>query len=195
MVRVGVLALQGSFREHTTVLQRCGAEAIEVRTKEELHSCAGLIIPGGESTTMAHIAVKTGMLDELRKFVIEESKPVWGTCAGLIFLAETAEGASYTRVPCGAGLLAAGPHMQWYRSPATCTLCPENTCLWMNTPQRAVPSTLRCAHAVGHGSLPIPLWSKPCCAAQCLVLLPASKLAIQKGRWKHQSTRVRPGSR
>jgi 5'-phosphate synthase pdxT subunit len=92
MVRIGVLALQGSFREHVNALQRCGADAIEVRTKEELHSCAGLIIPGGESTTMAHIAVKTGMLDELRSFVVQQSKPVWGTCAGLIFLAATAEG-------------------------------------------------------------------------------------------------------
>jgi pyridoxal 5'-phosphate synthase glutaminase subunit Pdx2 len=93
MVRIGVLALQGSFREHIICLKRCGVDCLEVRTKEDLDSCDGLIIPGGESTTMAHVAEKTGMLAELRKFVNDNSRPVWGTCAGLIFLAESAEGA------------------------------------------------------------------------------------------------------
>jgi pyridoxal 5'-phosphate synthase pdxT subunit len=93
MARVGVLALQGSFQEHIEMLKRCGANAMEVRTTEDLEGCDGLIIPGGESTTMAHIANKTGMLEALRNFVIVQKKPVWGTCAGLIFLAETAEGA------------------------------------------------------------------------------------------------------
>lgn len=93
MVLVGVLALQGSFQEHIEVLKRIGASAVEVRTTEDLLPCNGLIIPGGESTTMAHIANKTGMLEALKEFVVVQKKPVWGTCAGLIFLAETAEGA------------------------------------------------------------------------------------------------------
>lgn len=92
MVLVGVLALQGSFQEHVEVLKRIGANAVEVRTTQDLVQCDGLIIPGGESTTMAHIADKSGMLEALRTFVVVEKKPVWGTCAGLIFLAETAEG-------------------------------------------------------------------------------------------------------
>jgi pyridoxal 5'-phosphate synthase pdxT subunit len=92
MAVIGVLALQGSFREHVTSLKRCGVRTIEVRTCEELRLCDGLIIPGGESTTMAHIAKKCGLLDALKIFVIEEKRPVWGTCAGLIFLAESAEG-------------------------------------------------------------------------------------------------------
>ena len=93
MVRIGVLALQGSFQEHIEVLKRIGASAVEVRTEEGLLACDGLIIPGGESTTMAHIASGTGMLAALKDFVVVQKKPVWGTCAGLIFLAETAEGA------------------------------------------------------------------------------------------------------
>lgn len=97
MGTIGVLALQGSFREHIVTLARCGVAATEVRTAEELRRCNGLIIPGGESTTMAHVANTNGLLDELRDFVISQGKPVWGTCAGLIFLAESAEG---TRAVC-----------------------------------------------------------------------------------------------
>jgi pyridoxal 5'-phosphate synthase pdxT subunit len=92
MVLIGVLALQGSFQEHIEVLKRAGANAMEVRTTEDLQKCAGLIIPGGESTTMAQVANKTGMLTALKEYVVVQQKPVWGTCAGLIFLAETAEG-------------------------------------------------------------------------------------------------------
>mmetsp|Transcript_22211 Transcript_22211/g.38002 ORF Transcript_22211/g.38002 Transcript_22211/m.38002 type:complete len:262 (-) Transcript_22211:671-1456(-) len=91
-VLVGVLALQGSFREHMTLLQRLpGVDVIEVRSKEELASVAGLIIPGGESTTMANIAERWGLIPELRGFA-QTGKPIWGTCAGMIFLAERAEG-------------------------------------------------------------------------------------------------------
>jgi 5'-phosphate synthase pdxT subunit len=93
-VRVGVLALQGSFREHLALLQRIpGVDAIEVRTKEELQSCVGLIIPGGESTTMALVAERWGLIPELQSFA-KGGKPIWGTCAGMIFLAERAEGGS-----------------------------------------------------------------------------------------------------
>ncbi|PRW33817.1 putative pyridoxal 5 -phosphate synthase subunit PDX2 [Chlorella sorokiniana] len=91
-IRIGVLALQGSFREHMTLLNRIpGVEAVEVRTKEELQSVAGLIIPGGESTTMALVAERWGLIPELRQFAAEQ-RPIWGTCAGLIFLANRASG-------------------------------------------------------------------------------------------------------
>lgn len=90
--RVGVLALQGSFAEHVTMLKRIdGVQAFEVRTKEELQSADGLIIPGGESTTMALVAERWGLIPELRQFSAQH-RPVWGTCAGAIFLAEKATG-------------------------------------------------------------------------------------------------------
>ncbi|KAL4446745.1 hypothetical protein ABPG77_007989 [Micractinium sp. CCAP 211/92] len=91
-LRIGVLALQGSFREHMTLLRRIpGVEPVEVRTKEELDSVAGLIIPGGESTTMALVAERWGLIPELRSFAASK-RPIWGTCAGLIFLANRASG-------------------------------------------------------------------------------------------------------
>ncbi|WIA42518.1 hypothetical protein OEZ86_008503 [Tetradesmus obliquus] len=91
-VRIGVLALQGSFREHMALLAQIpGVAVAEVRTKEELAGVAGLIIPGGESTTMALVAEKWGLIPELQGFA-KAGKPVWGTCAGMIFLAERAEG-------------------------------------------------------------------------------------------------------
>jgi len=92
-VRVGCLAVQGSYREHLTALARIpGVQAIEVRTKEELNACQGLIIPGGESTTMALVCERWGLVDELRSFA-GRGRPVWGTCAGMIFLASGAHNA------------------------------------------------------------------------------------------------------
>lgn len=95
---VGVLALQGAFVEHITLLQHAGAayqdvefEFVEVRTPEELGRCCALILPGGESTSISLIAERTGLLQPLRQFVKVERKPVWGTCAGLILLAESAD--------------------------------------------------------------------------------------------------------
>jgi 5'-phosphate synthase pdxT subunit len=85
-LRIGVLALQGSFREHIQILKRLGAEAVEVRLPEQLHGLSGLIIPGGESTTIGKLAVAYGLIDPLRHFAA--AHPVWGTCAGLIFLAK-----------------------------------------------------------------------------------------------------------
>lgn len=91
-IRVGVLALQGSFREHMFLLNKIeNVVATEVRTEEQLKMVDGLVIPGGESTTMALVAEKWGLLPALRAFE-REGKPVWGTCAGLIFLADRATG-------------------------------------------------------------------------------------------------------
>lgn len=83
--RVGVLALQGDFEAHQKALERAGAEAVQVRTPEALASVDGLVIPGGESTTMLKLLDVTGLKEPLRRFAQE--KPVFGTCAGAILLA------------------------------------------------------------------------------------------------------------
>lgn len=85
-MRVGVLALQGAFIEHEHMLESLGAKAVEVRLPEQLEMLDALIIPGGESTTIGKLAVTFGLVEPLRKFAKE--KPVWGTCAGMIFLAK-----------------------------------------------------------------------------------------------------------
>ncbi|KAL2609046.1 hypothetical protein R1flu_027619 [Riccia fluitans] len=88
---VGVLALQGSFKEHIVALKKLGVEAVEVRKPEQLIGLAGLIIPGGESTTMAKLAEEYSLIPALKEFA-SGGKPIWGTCAGLIFLADKAVG-------------------------------------------------------------------------------------------------------
>ncbi|EGD82527.1 SNO glutamine amidotransferase, partial [Salpingoeca rosetta] len=91
-VRIGVLALQGAFAEHVAMLRRIeGVEAFEVRNAKDLEAADGLVIPGGESTTMGLIAERTGILSSLREFVSLRKKPVFGTCAGLIMLADSAK--------------------------------------------------------------------------------------------------------
>ncbi|KAJ2088637.1 Senecionine N-oxygenase [Coemansia sp. RSA 986] len=92
-VQIGVLALQGAFIEHIHALNSLRgtehiSEVIEVRTKEDLASVDALVIPGGESTTIALVAERSGLLDDLREFV--QTKPTWGTCAGLILLSKNA---------------------------------------------------------------------------------------------------------
>jgi 5'-phosphate synthase pdxT subunit len=87
MARIGVLALQGDFREHIHVLRRLGAEASEVRLPQHLSRLDGLILPGGESTTVGKLAVEFHLLDPLRE-VATSGLPLWGTCAGLILLAQ-----------------------------------------------------------------------------------------------------------
>jgi len=82
---VGVLALQGDFQEHIASLRRLGAETREVRTDVQLASVDSLIIPGGESTSMAKLMDIYGLRDPLRSFALS-GRPVWGTCAGLILL-------------------------------------------------------------------------------------------------------------
>jgi pyridoxal 5'-phosphate synthase pdxT subunit len=86
MVKIGVLALQGAFIEHEKALQSLGVESVEVRLPEHLQGLDGLIIPGGESTTIGKLATEYGLVEPLRQFAKE--KPTWGTCAGLIFLAK-----------------------------------------------------------------------------------------------------------
>ncbi|KAG0454268.1 hypothetical protein HPP92_025572 [Vanilla planifolia] len=88
---VGVLSLQGSFNEHMAALRRLGVTGVEVRKPAQLESVDALIIPGGESTTMAKLAHYHNFFPSLREFV-SSGKPVWGTCAGLIFLANEATG-------------------------------------------------------------------------------------------------------
>ncbi|MFE2229615.1 pyridoxal 5'-phosphate synthase glutaminase subunit PdxT [Streptomyces kronopolitis] len=84
---IGVLALQGDVREHLKALADTGAQGRPVRRAEELDAIDGLVIPGGESTTMSKLAVVFGMLEPLRAFV-RAGKPVYGTCAGMIMVAD-----------------------------------------------------------------------------------------------------------
>ena len=84
--RVGVLSLQGDFREHLKTLAALGADGIEVRTPAQLEGIEALIIPGGESTTIGKLAERFGLMEPLRHR-IEAGMPVYGTCAGMILLA------------------------------------------------------------------------------------------------------------
>lgn len=88
---IGVLAFQGSYNEHIAALRRIGVKGVEIKKPEQLLDVSALIIPGGESTTMAKLAEFHNMFPALREFV-QLGKPVWGTCAGLIFLANNAVG-------------------------------------------------------------------------------------------------------
>ncbi len=86
VLKIGVLALQGAFLEHANMLRKLGARPVEVRLPADLVGLDGLIIPGGESTTIGKLANQFGLIEPLSRF-IEEGHAVWGTCAGLIFLA------------------------------------------------------------------------------------------------------------
>ncbi|KAK2794191.1 hypothetical protein FQN50_009936 [Emmonsiellopsis sp. PD_5] len=99
-ITVGVLALQGAFYEHLKLLHKAAASIspdnpqgwcfVEVRTAAQLAGCDALIIPGGESTAISLVAARSQLLEPLRDFVKLHRKPTWGTCAGLILLAESA---------------------------------------------------------------------------------------------------------
>ena len=80
--RIGVLAVQGNFREHAAMLRRLGAEPVEVRKPEQLEGLDGLVIPGGESTAIMRLARLYGLEEAIRSF----ARPVFGTCAGMILL-------------------------------------------------------------------------------------------------------------
>jgi 5'-phosphate synthase pdxT subunit len=86
--RIGVLALQGDFREHIAVLRSLGADAVGVRRPSELAEVSGLVIPGGESSVMDKLSRLFGLAEPLKN-AIAAGLPVWGTCAGLIMLADT----------------------------------------------------------------------------------------------------------
>ena len=81
-MKIGVLALQGNFREHAAMLRRLGAEPVEIRKPEQLEDVDGLVIPGGESTAITRLIRIYGLEDALRQF----ARPVFGTCAGMILL-------------------------------------------------------------------------------------------------------------
>src|SRR5918997_5544618 len=81
-MRIGILAVQGNFREHAAMLRRLGAEPVEVRLPEQLDDLDGLVIPGGESTAIMRLIRLYGLEDAIREF----SGAVFGTCAGMILL-------------------------------------------------------------------------------------------------------------
>jgi 5'-phosphate synthase pdxT subunit len=85
-MKIGVLALQGAFIEHIKILRQLGVTAVEVRLPADLAGLDGLIIPGGESTTIGKLAVMYDLMEPLRDFAAK--KAVWGTCAGMIFMAK-----------------------------------------------------------------------------------------------------------
>jgi len=85
-MKIGVLALQGDFAEHIVMLRGLGVETVEVRLAEQINGLDGLIIPGGESTTIGKLATDFGLMEPLRSFGLRRS--IWGTCAGAILLSK-----------------------------------------------------------------------------------------------------------
>jgi pyridoxal 5'-phosphate synthase pdxT subunit len=81
-MRIGVLAVQGNFREHAAVLRRLGAEVVEIRKPDQLEELDGLVIPGGESTAIGRLIRLYGLEEAIRRF----AQPIFGTCAGMILL-------------------------------------------------------------------------------------------------------------
>ena len=87
MTIVGVLAIQGDYREHRILLESLGADVKEIRLPDQLDEVDGLIIPGGESTTIVQLIDIYNMREKLRERVLNEGMPTWGTCAGMIVMA------------------------------------------------------------------------------------------------------------
>lgn len=90
-MKIGVLALQGAVAEHIRMIEKAGAEGMVVKKKEQLAEIDGLIIPGGESTTIGKLMREYGFLEAIRTFS-EQNKPIFGTCAGLIVMAKHISG-------------------------------------------------------------------------------------------------------
>ncbi len=90
-MKIGVLALQGAFREHEKMLQQLGADTVLVKLPKHLDGIAGLVIPGGESTTIGKLMREYGLLEPIRAMG-QEGLPMFGTCAGMIVLAKEIEG-------------------------------------------------------------------------------------------------------
>jgi 5'-phosphate synthase pdxT subunit len=91
-MKVGVLALQGAVSEHLKSIELAGAEGVAIKRTEQLDEIEGLILPGGESTTIGKLMRKYGFIEAIRQFSAQR-KPIFGTCAGLIVLAKSIEGA------------------------------------------------------------------------------------------------------
>ncbi|GGE06245.1 pyridoxal 5'-phosphate synthase subunit PdxT [Marinithermofilum abyssi] len=89
-MKIGVLALQGAVREHVRMLEQAGAEAVTVKRKQDLEDLDGLVIPGGESTTISKLMHKYDLMEPIRELG-KSGFPIFGTCAGLILLAERIE--------------------------------------------------------------------------------------------------------
>lgn len=90
-VKIGVLAIQGAVSEHVRALHQSGAETALVKAPEDLASLDGLVLPGGESTTMRRLMDKYGLIEAIRAFA-EQGRPIFGTCAGLILMAKQIDG-------------------------------------------------------------------------------------------------------
>ena len=88
-MKIGVLAIQGAVEEHIDAVKAVGAEAISVRNPQDFEGLDGIILPGGESTTMSIVGEKNGLFPILKTWV-NDKKPIWGTCAGMILLSNTA---------------------------------------------------------------------------------------------------------
>ena len=97
-MKIGVLAIQGDVREHLRHTQRAGAEAVEVRLPRDLDGTDGLIIPGGESTTIGMLMQEYGLIDAIQARAAASSYPIYGTCAGLILMAKNVIGKSPARL-------------------------------------------------------------------------------------------------
>ncbi|MEW9078162.1 pyridoxal 5'-phosphate synthase glutaminase subunit PdxT [Terrisporobacter glycolicus] len=87
-MKIGLLAMQGAYEEHMSILKSLNVDTVEIRNKEDLENIDGLIIPGGESTTMGKLIRNLDIYNDL-KSKIESGLPVWGTCAGMILLAKS----------------------------------------------------------------------------------------------------------
>ncbi|NLI14290.1 pyridoxal 5'-phosphate synthase glutaminase subunit PdxT [Pelotomaculum propionicicum] len=96
-MKVGVLALQGAFREHQKMLEACGVESAQIRKPEQLDGLAGLIIPGGESTTMGKLLNEFNLFEPITRLG-RDGLPIFGTCAGLILLARDIAGSAQPRL-------------------------------------------------------------------------------------------------
>jgi 5'-phosphate synthase pdxT subunit len=96
-MKVGVLALQGAFREHENILAACGVEAEQIRKPQQLDRISSLIIPGGESTTIGKLLNEFELFEPVVKMG-REGLPIFGTCAGLIMLAREIEGSDQLRL-------------------------------------------------------------------------------------------------
>lgn len=96
-MRVGVLALQGAFREHQRILAVCGVETEQIRKPEQLAKISALVVPGGESTTMGKLLNEFNLLEPIKKLG-EQGLPIFGTCAGMILLAKGIVGSDQPRL-------------------------------------------------------------------------------------------------